>query len=294
MDYIECLFISDDKKTPRKSAIDGCLIHNLQSALEHLEYRLNQGLNHALLIAVNQNPSPELGLFEGFCINQLLTQAKKRWGSAVTLLADVGLSPYQTTGHSVVMNNGQLDEEASYQAILKLALAFARAGADAVAPCLSLPEQTKVLHNAFEHEKLKCKILPYSTKFSSSLYGAYRQTIGSKLGYVRKSYQFDCNNAEKGIQQMEYDIDHGAMGTIVKPALPYLDVLAETVRRSTKPIAVYHVSGEFMMARLAAQAGLINEDDYYDEIHSAFRRCGASWIIGYAADHFLRQKKFNV
>jgi porphobilinogen synthase len=81
------------------------------------------------------------------------------------------------------------------------------------------------------------------------------------------------------------------MGVIVKPALPYLDVLAETIKRSTKPVAVYHVSGEFMMARMAAKAGLINEDDYYDEIHSSFSRCGASWIIGYAADQFLRQQQ---
>jgi porphobilinogen synthase len=291
MNYIECIFISDDHPAPRPSAIDSCLIHSLQSALEHLGRRLEQGLNHALIVAVNQKPSLDLFLSEDFCVRQLLSEARDRWGSSITLFADVGLSPYQVSGHSVISTNGEIDHQASYEAISKMALAFARAGADAVAPCLSLPDQTKVLRQVLDREALKCDVLPYSTKFSSSLYGPYRQAIGSSLGNVRKSYQFDFSNAEQAIQQTEADIAQGAMGTIVKPALPYLDVLAETVKRATKPVAVYHVSGEFMMARLAAQAGLLNEDDYYDEIHASFRRCGASWIIGYAADHFLRQQR---
>ena len=291
MNYIECIFIGDDRPAPRPSAIDGCLIHSVQSALEHLGRRLEQGLNHALIVAVNQKPSLDLFLSEDFCVRQLLSEARARWGSSIILFADVGLSPYQASGHSVISANGEIDHQASYEAISRMALAFARAGADAVAPCLSLPDQTKVLRQVLDREELKCDVLPYSTKFSSSLYGPYRQAIGSNLGNVRKSYQFDFSNAEQAIQQAEADIAQGAMGTIVKPALPYLDVLAETVKRATKPVAVYHVSGEFMMARLAAQAGLLNEDDYYDEIHASFRRCGVSWIIGYAADHFLRQQR---
>ena len=291
MDYIECIFISEDNPIPRPSAIDGCMVHSLQSALEHLGRRLDQGLNHALIVAVNQNPSLELALSEDFCVSRLLSEARNRWGRAITLFADVGLSPYQVSGHSVISTNGEIDYQGSYEAISKMALVFASAGADAVAPCLSLPDQTKVLRQAFDREDLKCDVLPYSTKFSSSLYGPYRQAIGSNLGNVRKSYQFDFSNAEEAILQAEADITQGAMGVIVKPALPYLDVLAETIKRSTKPVAVYHVSGEFMMARMAAKAGLINEDDYYDEIHSSFSRCGASWIIGYAADQFLRQQR---
>jgi porphobilinogen synthase len=267
------------------------MVHSLQSALNHLGRRLEQGLNHFLIVAVNEKPSLELFLSEDFCVVQLLKEASDRWGRSIALFADVGLSPYQVSGHSVISTNGEIDHQASYEAISRMGLAFARAGADAVAPCLSLPEQTKVLRQVLDQEELKCDVLPYSTKFSSSLYGPYRQAIGSSLGNVRKSYQFDFSNAEQAIQQTEADIAQGAMGTIVKPALPYLDVLAETVKRATKPVAVYHVSGEFMMARLAAQAGLINEDDYYDEIHSSFSRSWASWVIGYAADQFRGQQR---
>ncbi len=293
LDYIECLFVSDDEPVPRPAAIDGCWIHSVASALEHLEQRLAQGLRYVLVIAVNAQPALELAEQEAFCVRQLLMQARKCWGDAITLIADVGLSPYQESGHSVINRDGQIDQEASYRAVVKLALSFARSGADAVAPCLSLPQQTGVIRQALDAASLACEVFPYSTKFSSSLYGPYRQAIGSKLGTVRKSYQFDFNDTAAAIDQMDEDQCQGAVATIVKPALPYLDILAETVRRSNAPVAVYHVSGEFMMARLAAQAGLLNEDDYYDEIHAAFRRCGARWIIGYAADHFLRQHRHS-
>ena len=290
LDYIECLFVSDDHSLPRPAAIEGCWIHSVASALEHLEHRLAQGLSHVLIVSVNAQPSLTLAQSDQFCVRQLLLQARRRWGAAITLIADVGLSPYQTSGHSVINTAGQIDVEASYHAVVQLASAFAIAGADAVAPCLSLPQQTRVIVEAFDAAQLNCGVFPYSTKFSSSLYGPYRQAIGSKLGTGRKSYQFDFCDTAEAINQMEEDGRQGAVATIVKPALPYLDVLAETVRRSSSPVAVYHVSGEFMMARLAARAGLLNEDDYYDEIHAAFRRCGARWIIGYAADHFLRQQ----
>jgi porphobilinogen synthase len=228
---------------------------------------------------------------DAFCVHQVLMQARRRWGDAITLIADVGLSPYQQSGHSVIYQDGQINHEASYRAVVELALSFARTGADAVAPCLSLPEQTGRIRQSFDAVSLGCEVFPYSTKFSSSLYGPYRQAIGSKLGPVRKSYQFDFSDSGAAIAQMEEDVRQGAVATIVKPALPYLDVLAETIQRSSRPVAVYHVSGEFMMVRLAAKAGLLNEDDYYDEINAAFRRCGARWIIGYAADHFLRHQQ---
>jgi porphobilinogen synthase len=293
-DYIECLFLSDDNSLPRPAAIEGCSIHSVASALAHLERRLAQGLRYALLVAVNAQPALALAQADDFCVRQLLLQARRRWGQAITLIADVGLSPYQESGHSVINTAGNIDVEASYQAVVQLAAAFAQAGADAVAPCLSLPQQTRVIRETFDAAQLSCGVFPYSTKFSSSLYGPYRQAIGSKLGTGRKSYQFDFCDTAEAINQTEEDLRQGAVATIVKPALPYLDVLAETVRRSSKPVAVYHVSGEFMMARLASRAGLLNENDYYDEIHAAFRRCGARWIIGYAADHFLRQQHLNL
>ena len=183
-----------------------------------------------------------------------------------------------------------IDREASYQAAIDLALRFAKAGADYVAPCLSLPEQTARLVQALRLEGLESGLIPYSTKFSSSLYGPYRDTVQSSLGLKRKDYQFDFSDAEQALQQMDSDLEQGAEITIVKPALPYLDVLQDACRRSVKSVAVYHVSGEYAMAIHASQAGLLNLSDYFEEIHTAFRRCGARYVIGYAADYFLESR----
>lgn len=285
-DYIECLFVSDAGEA-RPSAIPGSTVHSVASALSHIAQRLEQGLSHWLVVAVNELPSLALAGAPRFCVVRLLEEARRRWGGAITLIADVGLSPYQPSGQSVVMLDGQIAVEASYAAAAELACRFADAGADAVAPCLSLPEQTGAIRQALEQRGLQAALIPYSTKFSSSLYGPYRQAIGSRLGLVRKAYQFDYNDAETALDQRDRDIAQGAVATIVKPALPYLDVLAEACRRSNHPVAVYHVSGEYCMAVLAAQAGLLDLSDYLAEIHAAFSRCGARWVIGYAADAFL-------
>ena len=286
LDYIECLFVSDAAEA-RPSAIPGSKVHSVETALNQMAHRLEQGLTHWLIVAVNEAPSLALAASPQFCVTRLLQQARRRWGEAITLIADVGLSPYQPSGHSVVLRDGHVAVESSYAAAAALACCFAAAGADAVAPCLSLPQQTAAIRQALDDQGLQAALMPYSTKFSSSLYGPYRQAIGSRLGLVRKAYQFDYKDAEKALDQMEFDIAQGAVATIVKPALPYLDVLAEACRRSTLPVAVYHVSGEYSMAVNAAQAGLLDLREYLAEIHAAFRRCGARWVIGYAAEAFL-------
>jgi porphobilinogen synthase len=286
LDYIECLFVSDATEA-RPSAIPGSSVHSVESALIHMALRLEQGLSHWLVVAVNETPSLALAGAPHFCVTRLLQEARRRWGEDVTLIADVGLSPYQSSGQSVVLREGRIAIEDSYAAAAELACCFAAAGADAVAPCLSLPHQTGAIRQALERRGLRAALIPYSTKFSSSLYGPYRQAIGSRLGLTRKSYQFDYDDAATALNQLECDIAQGAVATIVKPAMPYLDVLAEACRRSSQPVAVYHVSGEYSMAVLAAQAGLLDLADYLAEIHAAFRRCGARWVIGYAADAFL-------
>jgi porphobilinogen synthase len=223
-----------------------------------------------------------------FHIARFIERACQRWTrDQITLIADVGLSPYLESGQSVVFADHNIDIEASYQGAVDLALRFAKAGADYVAPCLSLPEQTSRIVGAFAENGLECGLMPYSTKFSSSLYGPYRDTVQSSLGLKRKDYQFDFSDSEQALQQMDSDLEQGAAMTIVKPALPYLDVLQAACRRSSKPVAVYHVSGEYAMAIHASEGGLLYLPDYFEEIHAAFHRCGVQYVIGYAADFFL-------
>lgn len=288
MEYIECLFIGPGEKA-KPSALKNNLIHSVESALVHVEMRLEQGLSRWLIVAVNDHPGLDQLANPNFCVARFLEQASTRWTpDQVMLVADVGLSPYLTSGHSVVLKEGLVDLESSYQAAIRLALRFAEAGAHFVAPCLSLPDQTSRLVEALRRKNLVCGLMPYSTKFSSSLYGPYRSTVGSSLGFARKSYQFDFSDAEMALRQMDEDFRQGAEMAIVKPALPYLDVLQDACRRAGRPVAVYHVSGEYAMATEAAHAGLLDPEAYFAEIHAAFARCGARYVIGYAADYFLK------
>lgn len=291
MDYVECLFVGPGNN-PKESPLKNNLIHSVDSALTHVERRMQQGLNHWLVVAVNQQKGLLQARHPQFHVARFIERACQRWTrDQITLIADAGLSPYLESGQSVVMTDHGIDQEASYQAAIDLALRFAKAGAHYVAPCLSLPEQTARLVQALRLEGLESGLMPYSTKFSSSLYGPYRDTVQSSLGLKRKDYQFDFSDAEQALQQMDSDLGQGAEITIVKPALPYLDVLQDACRRSPKSVAVYHVSGEYSMAIHASLAGLLNLSDYFEEIHMAFRRCGARYVIGYAADYFLESKK---
>ena len=291
MDYIECLFVGPADRA-KESSLKNNFIHSVDSALAHFEMRLKQGLSRWLVVAVNEQKGLSQVSDPDFHITRLIERACQRWTrDQITLIADVGLSPYLESGQSVVMTDHGIDQEASYQAAMDLALRFANAGADYVAPCLSLPEQTARLVQALRLEGLESGLMPYSTKFSSSLYGPYRDTVQSSLGLKRKDYQFDFSDAEQALQQMDSDLEQGAEITIVKPALPYLDVLQDACRRSAKSVAVYHVSGEYAMAMHASQAGLLNLSDYFEEIHTAFHRCGARYVIGYAADYFLESRK---
>ena len=287
-DYIECLFISPSQAS-RESPLEANYIHSVESALSHVEYRLSQGLSRWLVVAVNDHPG--LGQVDDseFCVVRFLEKASARWSrDQAMFIADVGLSPYLSSGQSVIFENGIIDCEASYQAAIRLALRFAEAGAHYVAPCLSLPEQTIRLRDALGVRQLSCGLMPYSTKFSSSLYGPYRSTVGSSLGFMRKNYQFDFSDSRKALRQMTEDFSQGAQISIVKPALPYLDVLHEACRHSSHPIAAYHVSGEYVMAIHAARAGFLDPVDYFAEIHAAIARCGARYVIGYAANYFLQ------
>ena len=290
MNYIECLFIGPAER-PKESALKNNLIHSVDSALAHVEMRLDQGLSRWLVVAVNQQKGLSQVRDPRFHVARFIERACQRWRrDQITLIADVGLSPYLESGQSVIFDDNEIDVEASYQAAVDLALRFAKAGADYVAPCLSLPEQTSRIVDALSMNGLACGLMPYSTKFSSSLYGPYRDTVQSSLGLKRKNYQFDFSDSEKALQQMDSDLKQGAAMTIVKPALPYLDVLQNACRRSSKPVAVYHVSGEYAMAIHASEGGLLYLPDYFEEIHTAFHRCGVQYVIGYAADFFLESR----
>lgn len=289
MKYIPCIFLKEGVSVKEKSPMEGVDYHTLSSGLEYVEKYFKEGVSDFLVFGSTQNKSIDFACTQGL-IREFIKTAKEKFGSKITLYADVGLSPYSADGHSTVVVNGELDEVKSYELASKLAVAFAEVGADYIAPCLSLPEQVKNLRAELDKNGYKnAKIMAYSAKFSSALYGPYRATIQSPLkGKDKKVYQTDYANPEEALSQISMDEKQGADIVMVKPAMLYMDIVYRARQMTKLPLSVYHVSGEYSMMKEGCKTGLLDENEIFDELHSGFKRCGVDYVIGYAPDHFLR------
>jgi porphobilinogen synthase len=289
MNYIACIFLKEEATEKEKSPMDGVDYHTLSSGIEYIGEYLQKGIKDFLVFGSTQNKSIDFACTDGL-IGKFIQTAKNKFGDTITIFADVGLSPYSEDGHSTVMIDGEIDYEKSYELASRLAGAFALAGADYIAPCLSLHEQVKNLREALDKNGCqKTKIMAYSSKFSSTLYGPYRATIQSPLkGKDKKSYQTDYSNPKEALAQIVADEEQGANIVMVKPAMLYLDIVFQARQMTKLLLAVYHVSGEYSMLKEGAKTGMLDEAEIFDEVHSGFKRCGVDYVIGYAPDHFLR------
>ena len=294
MKYIACIFLKEEAKKKEKSPMDGVDYHTLSSGLQYIKKYLDRGVSDFLVFGSTKNKSINFACESGL-IKRFIKEAKNKFGKKITLFADVGLSPYSKDGHSTVIIKGKVDLEQSYKEASRLAISFAEAGADYIAPCLSLHDQVKVLRKALDNAGFtKTKIMSYSAKFSSVLYGPYRATIQSPLkGKDKKAYQTDYLNVAEALGQIKKDDKQGADIVMVKPAMLYLDIVYRARGMTRLPLSVYHVSGEYSMIKEAAKTGMLDEQEAFNEVYSGFKRCGANYVIGYAPGQFLRWQNNN-
>ncbi len=207
----------------------------------------------------------------------------------LVVITDVCLCAYTSTGHCGVIKDGQIDNDATCELLAKISLSHAQAGADIVAPSDMMDGRVKAIREALEANNFKdVAIMSYSAKFASAFYGPFRDAAESapdaSTGLAdRKTYQMDPANARQALAEIALDIEEGADIVMVKPALPYLDIIYRARQRFDCPIAAYNVSGEYMMVCSAAQAGLVDKDAAMLEILTAIKRAGADIIITYFA-----------
>ena len=292
MKYIACIFLKEGITEKQPSPMGGVDYHTLSSGLEYIENYLRKDIKDFLVFVSTDNKSIDYACENGL-IKNFIKAAKEKFKDDVVIHADVGLSPYSKDGHSTVIEKGEINYEKSYELASRLALALAGAGADYVAPCLSLHEQVEVLRKALDSAGYKStKIHAYSSKFSSALYGPYRETIQSPLkAQDKKAYQTDYANPEEALNQIKMDETQGANIVMVKPAMIYLDIVYRARQLTRLPLSVYHVSGEYSMIKEACKTGMLDENETFDEVHAAFNRCAVDYVIGYAPDHFIRWNK---
>jgi porphobilinogen synthase len=212
-------------------------------------------------------------------------EAIRRAAPGLLLITDVCLCEYTDHGHCGVLNGQEVDNDATLPLLAAEALAHARAGADLVAPSDMMDGRVGAIRHALDEAGFAhLPIMSYAAKFASALYGPFRDAAESTPQFGdRRGYQMDPGNAEEALREVALDIDEGADIVMVKPAIPYLDLVRRVKERFGYPVAAYHVSGEYAMVKAAAARGWLDETRVVDETLVAIRRAGADVIITYFA-----------
>jgi porphobilinogen synthase len=216
---------------------------------------------------------------------QRAVRALKKECPELCVQTDVALDPYSTHGHDGLVIDGEVANDESVEVLCRMALSHAEAGVDWVAPSDMMDGRVGAIRDALDADGYShVAILAYSAKYASSFYGPFRDALQSapKEG-DKKTYQMDPANAREALREIQLDIDEGADVVMVKPALPYLDVIAAASAEFDVPIAAYNVSGEYSMLMAAAERGWLDREAGMMEVLLAIKRAGAAMILTYFA-----------
>src|SRR6056297_3405662 len=208
----------------------------------------------------------------------------------MVVMTDVAMDPYSSYGHDGIVEDGQILNDESADLLAKMAVSHAEAGADMVAPSDMMDGRIGAMREALDEEGFKhTGIMAYSAKYASSYYGPFRDALDSAPGFGdKKTYQMDPANVKEAIREAQADADEGADIVMVKPGLPYLDIVRAVKESVHVPVSVYNVSGEYAMIKAAAEKGWLNEEEVMMESLLAFKRAGADLIATYFAKEAAR------
>ncbi len=292
------LFVREGISKPQPiGAMPGVVQHTRASVHEEVRALRDMGVRAVILFgvpAIKDIIGSQAFDSEGI-VQQTLRDLAADLGDSVVLMADLCIDEYTDHGHCGVLDgpagdpNTSVDNDATLEVYAKIAVAQAEAGAHVVAPSGMMDGQVGAIRSALDAAGHKnVAILAYSAKYASGLYGPFRDAVDCAIvgGGDRKAYQQDWRNAREAITEVQADIAQGADMVMVKPALPYLDVLAAVKAAVTVPVAAYHVSGEYAMLKAAAANGWIDHDAVALESLTAIRRAGADLILTYLTRWF--------
>lgn len=217
-------------------------------------------------------------------VQEALRTLKKAVPDA-TLIADLCLCEYTDHGHCGILRGETVDNDATLDVLARTAVVQAQAGATVVAPSDMMDGRVAAIRRALDGAGFaEVPVMSYAAKFASAFYGPFRDAAENAPGFGdRRAYQMDPGNRREALREVLLDVEEGADMIIVKPAVPYLDVLSDVRQRVLVPVAAYHVSGEYAMIKAAAQAGWLDERRVVEETLLAIRRAGADMIITYYA-----------
>jgi porphobilinogen synthase len=225
---------------------------------------------------------------ENYADNGIVQQAIRVIKAAVpelVVITDVCMCEYTDHGHCGIVRNGVIENDETLEILQRVALSHVKVGADVVAPSGMMDGQVRAIRTALDGNGFQnTAILGYSAKYASALYGPFREAADSAPAFGdRRAYQMDAANAREAMREVDLDIAEGADMVMIKPALPYLDIIRQARDRFDTPIAAYNVSGEYSMVKAASRNGWIDERAVTLELLTAIRRAGADVIITYHA-----------
>mgnify|MGYP001216849359 CR=1 FL=1 len=272
-------------------------IKSMPGAYRYSVDRLNRVVDNAnklgipLVAIFPQVPNNKKNSFgtEALNENNIVCQAIrkiKKNNPNIGIMTDVALDPYTDHGHDGLLKNKEVLNDETIKILTKQAVLQAEMGSDVIAPSDMMDGRIGEIRLELDNNSLKeIKILSYAVKYASSFYGPFRDAVGSKksLKGDKKTYQMDFSNSEEALREVALDIKEGADLVMVKPGLPYLDIIKKVKENFKIPVLAYQVSGEYSLLMNGINKGLINENSIYETLMS-FKRAGANAIISYFAD----------
>jgi porphobilinogen synthase len=295
-DLVAPLFVREGIDAPQPIAsLPGVVQHTRESLRKEAARLVDLGVPALMLFGVPASKDAQgSGAWDSEGIVQLaLRDLRDEVGDRLVLMADLCLDEYTDHGHcGLVKDDGTVDNDGTVELYARVAVAQAAAGADVCAPSGMMDGQVAAIRDALDgsgHEDTA--ILAYAAKYASALYGPFRDAVDVTIvgGGDRKGYQQDPRNRRESLAEVLLDVDEGADMVMVKPALSYLDVIADVRAAVDVPVAAYHVSGEYAMVKAAAERGWIDGDAVALEQITAVKRAGADVILTYFAAELAEQ-----
>ena len=289
-DFIWPLFIieGENKRQPI-SSMPGVERLTIDLAIDAIKQAKDLGIPAvALFPNADANLRTELAE-EAFNPNNLICRAVSAIKQAVPeigLICDVALDPYTSHGHDGIIIDDKIDNDRTIEVLIKQALAQAKAGADVIAPSDMMDGRIGLIRQALEQDGFQdVQIMAYSAKYASNFYGPFRDAIGSNINLKgdKKTYQMDPANTDEALHEVALDIAEGADMVMVKPGMPYLDIVQRVKQTFECPTFVYQVSGEYAMLMAAIENGWLDRDKIILESLTSFKRAGANGILTYFA-----------
>ena len=290
-DFILPIFlIEGSNKRQEISSMPGVYRYTINRLSQIVDKAIKLGIPMIALFPKTQNSKKdELGtesLNENNLVCKAIQEVKKRYKNQIGIMCDVALDPYTSHGHDGLIKSNTILNDETIEVLINQSLLQAEMGCDVLAPSDMMDGRIGKIRKALDKNKFQnVQILSYAAKYASSFYGPFRDAVGSKgsLKGDKKTYQMDYRNSDEALREVALDIKEGADMVMVKPGMPYLDIIKSIKEKFKLPVLAYQVSGEYSLIETAIAKKLINKDAVYESL-VAFKRAGANAIVSYYAD----------